>query len=373
VEALLLLQGVCEVSLLAEPSEPTRVTQRTFDAARAHSSEFPDLPAARQIAAELRWLWQEVLAVAHEPPEKHGLLLGRKNTEPEQDWLTEDYVASVLKRVARRLGTPGAEPAATVTPGAYRVEREAMLRRDRAHWLHGRKLLLPTDEQIKVAVGDWDTALRLAGLKTDVRPPRAIHQVILTRVEVMERFYDHYEEQPTQVGLNAFARGNKLPMSGEGGRLYSEAINEWRQQRRDSGLPEPRAVKRVGGRGADGRPAKAPDYSKDVGAARPGEYLHRGKWSNADACAEWVARYIASLGPGEWSTKNGYENWARQRPEAPDSFQFWRHGGWGPVRQLAQARTRMRERGEANTPQRKVRRCGTNSSACTRSLGSSGA
>lgn len=76
---------------------------------------------------------------------------------------------------------------------------------------------------------------------------------------------------------------------------------------------------------------EAPNYSENVGAARPGEYLYMGKWTNVDACVEWVTRYLASLGPRQRSTQTGYAQWACQHPSAPVMSTFDQHGGWGTV------------------------------------------
>jgi hypothetical protein len=149
----------------------------------------------------------------------------------------------------------------------------------------------------------------------------------------MERFYDEYGERPTVTALNDFARGNKLPMSNESGRSWSDALKGWETQRRERGLPELVVVKRNGGRGR-----KAPDYSRDVGAARPGEQPYRGKWGDEDACVAWVARYLASLGPRERSTQRSYKDWARTQPGAPSASAFGQHGGWETLRRRAQAR-----------------------------------
>jgi hypothetical protein len=327
VEPLLVLRGVREVSILAKPDAPETVSQRAFDNARALSTDHAELPAARRITEQLALPWREVLEVAHAPSDKHGFLLGRKDTEESaQTWLTPEYVAFVLKLVAHRLNK------GTLTPGEYRVEREAMLRDDRARWLHGRQLLLPNEDQIRAAVGSWDAGLILAGLPANERVTREIKQTILTRVEAIERFYDHYSERPSARALSDFARGNKLPMSDESGRSWSETVAEWEAERRDRGLPDPVVVKRSGGRGR-----KAPDYSKNVGAARPGETPYRGKWGDPDACVAWITRYLATLGPRERSTTRGYDDWARKQAGAPRASRFGQHGGWETLRRKAQA------------------------------------
>jgi hypothetical protein len=324
VEALMLLRGVREVAAVANPAQPGAVTQRTFDATKA-DSDHAHLPAARQIARELGMPWRVVVAVANEPTGRQNHLLGLAGRVVlPADSVTDERVAFALRLVAGRLG------AATLTTGAYEAERLVLLADDRRDWLHGRRLRLPSAAAIRLAAGGWDAALTLAELATDERPPQAIKQTILSRLDVMDRFHEHYAEQPTQRALLAFARGNGIPMSDEKRRPWSETVAEWRQRRRARGLPEPPASSRRGGRGM-----RAPDYSADVGAARPDERPHRGKWRDGEECATWVARYLANLPAGERSTRAGYGRWASLHPGAPSASRLAQHGGWEAVRLAA--------------------------------------
>jgi hypothetical protein len=325
MELLLLLRGVREVSLLANADDPRGVSQSAFDAARARSAEFAGLPAARQIAAELRVHWRDVLVVAHTPDARQAHLLGLhcRDWAPRR-WLTTERIVFALRLVAGRRG------AATLTMGAYDAERDALLAADGHDWLHGRRLRLPSADAIRLASGGWSAALAAAGLEADARPRQQIKQAILSRLDVMDRFHDCYEEQPTQRALREFARGNRIPMSDEGKRPWSETVKLWQQRRRDRGLPEPRVAERRGGRGA-----RAPDYSADVGAALPGEQLHRGKWGDGTECVAWVARYLASVPARGRSTLDGYRRWASQHTDAPSPSRFAQHGGWEAVRRAA--------------------------------------
>lgn len=114
---------------------------------------------------------------------------------------------------------------------------------------------------------------------------------------------------------------------------FGVAVAEWVASRRDRGLPVPRVVTRVGGRGH-----KAPDYSADVGAARAGE-RRLAKWTRAD-CAAAVARYLAQLPNGERSTERGYADWAATQPTgtAPAMSTIISLGGWEAARREAQER-----------------------------------
>lgn len=336
MEPLILLQGVHEVASLANPQAPEEVSQRAFDETRSQSATFPNLPRAKHIAEQIGKPWREVLDIALAPQSTHSKRLGSIQSSPEQDWLTEEYVAYILNNVARRLNV------STVSPSQYRTEREKMLKADRADWLHGGHRLLPTDEQIRTACGSWDMALAVARLQARPKPSGTAtgtggdKQTIPTRIEVIERFHEHYGVQPTREDLAAFARGNGIPVSDEGKRNWTESIAAWRQQRQERGLPAPQGISRPRGRRPRNAPA-LPDYSRDVGAAKPDEQLYRGKWSEAETCAAWVARYLTSLGPRERSTLRGYADWARQQDGAPAASIFEQHGGWEAIRRQAQA------------------------------------
>jgi hypothetical protein len=325
MEPLTLLKGVRDVAALANAAEPTATTQRAFDDALARSAYCIHLPAARQIAAELRLPWREVLALAHDSTARQNHLLGLAGRDAlPADSVTNDRITFALRLVA------GRRSATTLTTGAYEEERAVLLADDRRDWLHGRRLRLPSAAAVRLAAGGWDAALALAELETDTRPSQAIKQTVLSRLDVMDRFYAHYGEQPTKRAVEAFARGNKLPMSDENKRPWSGTVESWRQRRREHGLPEPRIAERRGGRGI-----RAPDYSADVGAARPDEQPHRGKWRDEAACVAWVARYLASLPARGRSTQDGYRRWASQHPGAPSPSRFDQHGGWEAVRSAA--------------------------------------
>ncbi|MGA9314754.1 MAG: hypothetical protein WBV77_09010 [Solirubrobacteraceae bacterium] len=335
----MLLTEVREVAALANSTEPQSVSQRTFDSARASSADHADLPAARQIARELKLKWPEVLAVAHTPESEQNKLLALKAREnTPHGWLTNERIKYVLRLVAGHLRVD------TLAKVAYDEERDVLLNEDARDWLHGRRLRLPSANAIGRAVGGWDEALRIAGLKELKRGTRTIHQVVLSRVEAMERFHEYHNQQPpSQMALEAFARGNKIPMRGQNGQQWPDTVAEWRKLRADAGLSAPRIVKYRRGPGV-----KGPDWSVDVGAARLGEYPVLGKWSDKNVCADWVARYLATLQRDERSTARAYQAWVRKNHGAPDLDRFVQHGGWDKVRRKAQKR--LKAQGAARMP-----------------------
>ncbi len=329
MEQLLLLQGVREVSERANPSAPTSVSQRAFDAASAGSA-FPDLPAARNIAAQLGMSWADVLRLAHEREGTHAHRLGRKQSSEEQDWLIEEYVIFVLRLVARRLGKD------TLSLRDYRLERARLLRADRARYLHGGQLVLPNEEQIITRVGSWEAALRLAGMtpheeRRDSRPESSSALLIC---DLLERFHEHYGVQPTIADLKAFASGNGIPYPSERAVRFSEALEQWKAARKARGLPVPEKPP----------PPKArADYSLDVGAAREGEY-RRHKWADVEHCITWMVSYLEGLPATTRSTMRSYRDWAGHQDGAPSQHSLAQHGGFERVRRLAQERIRASRR-----------------------------
>lgn len=201
-----------------------------------------------------------------------------------------------------------------------------MLAIDRTRWLHGQRLRLPTDEQIKIAAGDWDRALALARL--DRRPGRGDQghgKRALGTVELLDRCYQAHGTEPSALELRRFARANGIPWTPDRDRTWLESLAAWKDQRRAQGQAVP-----------DGPPPRhaRPDYTRPVGAARPDEQRRR-DWSDINDCLPFVIAYLEQLRSGERSSKLGYADWARSQPEAPAYSCFDQHGGWGRLRALA--------------------------------------
>lgn len=322
----MLLRSVRAVAALANPGEPTAVTQRAFDAVRERSADHAELPPARRITEQLGLPWRELLAVAHQREERQAQLVGVKTrARPATDWLSAEVVAVAVRLVAARLGTE------SLTARDYRVERARLLAQDRARWRHGRGLLLPDNEQIIATVGSWDDALRQAGLRTRRERGLSRRPSAPRLGDLLERFHQAHAFQPSARELRAFASGNGIPYPSERAQRFGAAVAEWVVSRRARGLPDPRVVTHAGGRGK-----RAPDYSRDVGAARSGEQRRR-KWTRA-SCAAVVAQYLVQLPNGARSTQRGYADWANAQPRgaAPTMSTILEHGGWEAVRRETQ-------------------------------------
>lgn len=326
MEQLILIQGVRHVSEIASSLDPRRVSQRAFDKARPRS-DFPDLPSARNIVRSLKLGWTDVLALAHEPEGGLAQRLGRKQMHAIEDYLSADHVAYVLRLVALRLGTR------SLSLSDYSTERAAMLRRDRARWLHGGQLILPNEDQVITVMGSWEQALASAGLSA----PRAERRRRSTKIQrvptipdLLERFHYHYRVQPSLEELRTFARANGIPFPGMRGILFNDALAEWKEQRAAQGLPAPAAPP---------PPSQRADYTRDVGAARPGE-TRRENIHPLEACVEWMRRYLEGLPASTHSTRRSYRDWARQHGAPGPTLLDTKHGGFSRVRRLAQERIR---------------------------------
>jgi len=324
----MLLRGVREVAALANPTEPLAVSQRAFDAARERSAAHAALPRAKRVAERLGVTWRDVLAVAHAPVARQNRLLAMKTLRPMADWLTEGNVRSALRLVAHRLGED------SVTKAAYRAERAKLVAADERRWLHGGSLRMPSDEAIKTRIGSWDAALRLAGLRVTSERGSGLGAAhgkgAPTIVELIQRVWDCHEAQPTEEELRDFARANDIPAPGRRGITYGTEMNKWKEERRTLGLPVP-----------DGPPplAERPDYTVDVGAARPGERRLQPR-GDAEECAAWVQHFLEDLPSGRRCTATAYLEWLRAHPGAPSIKSFNQHGGWAAVRSRAQERIR---------------------------------
>ncbi len=347
MEPLQLLRRVRAVTLAANPSEPTTVSQRDFDAtARANGASAPPggagdaLPLARNIAKLLRLPWRDVVALAHEPEgsQNHRLSVKAKDRAP-QDWLTPEYASSVLRLAAHRLG------ADTLTPDRYRAVAEELGAADRARWLHGDQLLVPSDDQIVAACGGpaasgagggWDRALALAGLAP--RPGLGDQGLAAPSppiTDLLERFHDAHGAQPTARDLKTFARANGIPYPRETTRTWNESVAAWKQRRREQGLPVPDSPPPLAERADYGAVPPAPAPGVGAPAARAGE-RRRVQWTEGD-CVAAVARYLAQLPAGRRSTRRGYHDWTREQARAPAPSAFDARGGWEAIRRKAEA------------------------------------
>jgi len=321
-EPLALLRVVRDVARSSPAEEPRRISTRSWDGARELSERFADVPAARRIREHLRLPWEKIRELAFMNGHAQRVALGHALGGEQTDWLTREYGSFALRLIARRLG------AASVTPGQYRAQRHAILAPHRGRRSIGRRVPIPTAEQIQTLAGSWDEALADAGLAP--RHGLGGHHARVGPVpivEVLDRCYEHHGTEPTLGELVLFARVNGIPFPRKDrGRPYSSYVKEWKDARAGRGLDIP-----------DGPPPKSerPDYSCNVGAVIPGEKRAKSAWSDHDEVVAWVARYLAEPKARDRASQRGYDAWARQQAGAPWASVLERHGGWVAVREEA--------------------------------------
>jgi hypothetical protein len=315
-EPLVLLEVVRDVAEASGSPDPQALSQRAWDAARDGVSA--DAPPARRIAALLRLPWAKVLALAFMDEPGRSIALGHALGEEEQDWLMPEY-------------------AGFVPPREYMRERKALLASDDAHWLHGRRLILPNVEQLRLAAGSWDAALTSAGLDDSHSPEYGRRRRPPSIIDILDRCYEAHGTEPTSSESEVFARANGIPYPRrERGRAWSSYVGEWKEGRLGSALaipdrPPPTALR--------------PDYALDVGAGHADERRAPSR-EDFDEAVSWAMRYLGQLNPGERATERGYNTWASGQEGAfyTGAFQL-HHGGWSKVRDVAWARLRAESRG----------------------------
>jgi hypothetical protein len=260
-----------------------------------------------------------------------------------QDWLTEENIASALGVVAHRLGKD------SVSFHEYDEERKKILRGDHARWLHGRKILLPTARQVRYAVANkteresgkkrrtrkeavsqvsaWNAALEMAGL-APTKGAGHFHEAVDVR-EILDRCYEAHGTEPRSHELVAFAKANGISYNSHylPGR-YRDWVRAWKEERIARGLDVPERPP---------PPDQRPDYSKDVGAGRPGEERRptKSQWRDVQSCVDYVIVYLEQLRSPQRPTVDHYLRWAQSHEGAPSPRLFDKHGGWAHVRSLA--------------------------------------
>lgn len=319
-EPLDLLDVVQAVAQAARAPDPSTISQRAWDAGR--EGAYADVPSARAIAAFLKLPWEKVRELAFSSGPGRSIALGRGLGREQQDWLTPEYASFALNLVAQRLGKR------SVSPSEYTQAVETLLAEDNAHWLHGRKLLLPNAEQLRVAAGTWDAALHAAGLHDSQSIGYGRKKAPPNIIEILERCFEAHGTEPTASDSEIFARANAIPYPRKK-QAWATYVSEWKEQRRSKGLAVP-----------DRPPptSERPDYSLDVGAGLSGERRMEDR-KDFDAAVAWAMRYLAQLRPGERATQRGYNAWAVTQDGAFYNSSFQRHhGGWAKVRDAARER-----------------------------------
>jgi hypothetical protein len=337
MEPLLLLAAVREVSLLADPDRPSRVSQRAFDAVSAEiavanpDSQLAKLPSARAISRKLNRSWSDVLDLAHAPPKTQAQRFGGRR----RGWLTAEHVAYLLRLAAKRLNVNA------LTEEQYMTEREAITAMSRMHYLHGHRLRLPTVAQITSLMrvelygssapgtyltGTWERALEIAGLDAP-KPSAAIKPTPVG--DLLDRYAEAHDSEPTSHRLWRFAQEQGLPYVIVSEQSFRRTITYWRKRRRADGH-------------SSLRPPEPPTAGENAlayfRAPRKPKKSRKAVWTDPENCLRAITRYLKQVPAGEHATASGYAAWAKLDGNAPSPTALRKHGGWTKMREIAQKR-----------------------------------
>lgn len=308
-----LVSVVAVVARTIEPKAPEKVSQRHYDTARGVAGH-PDAPTAKQTAARLGMPWKEVLALALDPTRSVDSVLGKKEGEEDQPWLTSEDVRAALRIVARRLGKQ------TLKPVEYREERRLMLGRARRSYQHRAELSLPTEGQIERITGSWDEALEIAGLKSR---PLSGGGTGVPIVAVLELFLETFGYLPGVSQLEGFARVQGVPLvKRERGKPYADYIAELTVERAEWGKWTP--AKPLSG----AKPKlDAPVPGLTALLTRfPDAQKRRKRWT-PEECIEALARLLTEWPNDRRLTEDAYQEASRSRDDLPSLSSLQRRGG----------------------------------------------
>jgi hypothetical protein len=279
-----------------------------------------------------------VLQVANSPAKTHGKAL-QASEAYAQGSLTAEYIAYVLKLVAKRLDKT------TVTATEYDAEIDEMLTESRTRWLHGR-LWLPSAEQIRLftrlelygtnsagtsRIGTWDRALELAGLELTKNRNRKTTARPLPTIELLERYHEQHGTEPTPKRLWKFAKENDLPfVMVNSPSKWRAIIKVWRNNRAKLELPAP---------GTPQPTTPAEHTLVLLRVPRQPRKPIRSYWANRDKVLSILIMYLKQIPKGQHATTQSYRAWAKQQPSrTPGLDAFRKHGGWAAMLELAHER-----------------------------------
>jgi hypothetical protein len=310
-----LVSVVAAVARTAEPKAPERISQRRYDAAR-EAAGYANAPTAKQTAARLEMPWKEVLALALDPARSVDSVLGKKEGEEDQPWLTSEDVRAALRIVARRLGKK------TVKPVEYRLERRRMLQAaGRAH-LHRSELSLPTEGQIERVAGSWDDALEIAGLKSR---PQTGGGTGVPIASVLELFLKTFGYLPGVAQLEGFARAQSIPLA-KRRKPYADYIAELTTERAEWGKWTPP-------HSLSGAKPKLDEPAPGLSAllARfPKAQKRKKRWTREE-CVEALMGLLAEWPNDRRLNEDAYQEASRGRDDLPSLSSLQRQGGFGEL------------------------------------------
>lgn len=324
-----LLDVVAAVARTADPKAPGRVTQASYNAARA-ASPFPDAPAAQPTATLLKRSWPQALKAALEyNANEKSHLASRLKIVARRPELDESEVRAALLTIALRLGKKG-KPKAGLSMMEYTAERRRLLARmKRRHGYQPGIATLPTAKRIMHATGGWKNALAIADLSLIRQAPKLRG---VPAADVIELCLEMHGALPTKPELLRFARANDISISRleDNGKRYLDRIAELRARRTAAGkwTPESPPPRR-----------QRPDYSRPITVPasfrNSGQRRRRYNWTREQVVAAFVSLLIEL--DGEHPTAVRYNELSRGRLDLPSNTTIEKFGPFSELREEAKA------------------------------------
>jgi hypothetical protein len=313
-------------SRACRPEDPASTSRPEFDRGRGEVPEFACAPTARQISRRIGLAWSVLLDAIFGSPDTvrktiRARIVGRQNGAT---YLTDQHVGSALRAAAHLLEQE------TLKPHEYLLARRELLRRDRTRWMHGGNLMLPAEGQIERVAGDWDRALKAAGLQ----PRSTTHGRVnkpYTEAEVLELCLNELSTLPTAEEMRLYAIARGLPMARRK-QPYGQTVKDVTAARAARGLTTPATRLPV---------SQRPDYSAPTNRSPRGPGRAPKRLDEQQLLAGLVV-FLDELCPDEWATQEMLLALSTTDSRIPAPSSVTRHGGCDEV--LGRARAVRRER-----------------------------
>lgn len=216
-----LLAIVRAVTESVDPVSPEKITQASYDAARARA-EVADTPRAYRIAKRLKCSWKEVLRLAH-TAKNSDQIMGARSPDRVRKVLTKAEITHYLQRIAKDLDT------AVIGVRDYDSRREELIQADNRRYTHraGLEELMPSSQTIIKTAGTWEQALTWAGLKA--REPA--RDPAYPAEQALDDFIADHGFAPTRKMLLEYQKRRGVATT-----VFPKPFRDWREQQLTGGI-----------------------------------------------------------------------------------------------------------------------------------------
>jgi len=303
------------------PDDPSRCTQRAFDAVREQLEGFDaPVPTAQRICVRLnanraqRRSWSQWVELALDENVSMDQIIGRGRTDARAGAPSEDQITFAIKWIASQSGNV---PSAV----GYDKAREEMRQRLPRQVRH----VLPTAAQITHVTDTWEAALTVAGF--DARQPERASGGV-PAANMIRAFVRANAAWPTKRALEQFGQDADVRWRRphQDGTALRDVVSQVHREMDASNESPPALTERWGN--DRGRPHVDPNAPEFAAAPTATE-----AWTRAtaiDAVTKWL-----QARNGRQATWRAYIADAARNPLLPQGSTITRLGGWADVRKQA--------------------------------------